>query len=546
MQLNLSSITIGKRWLSTIMACVCMLLLGMATATTATAQSTEDCAPTRLEPWAQAQVPDGQGTNRIRNEPSLNGAIMGEIPVLVPVDILEGPTCADGILWWEVEARGERGFTAEVAGDEYFLERINNDCPPSRLVPGGAAFLDELNVRDVDMYRRPRLEAPFEPTATSRRNTLYLTDQSVCAQDTRWWRADAEDGSSGWVIETQQQARNLNPAPRLERDDFGVIIEPVTAPPPAVDGYVLAYINEPPDIPFSVEVPEVFVHALDGEPERISGNNILFRQDVYWSPDGTRIAYEEGEDLVIITLEDMTRQDVELYGARFQGWSPDGDYLVWNDYNETLEVYKWGVIDLQTGDQITLADGDRHALARWVDANTFELMNRTEDGSFAVATVTIDPRTVEAEPLPIWTSQIDNWAFAPDGRIAFEFGDQLALLDRETGTVQTLFNLERVDEYAWSPTGDHIAVIAGFDDIPFVIDVDSRETTPLLPVNGSRIRAREPLRWSHDGVFVVYRQSNQALLVQPADGSAPPTVLVEEYRGGVFPEDIRFRPVGEQ
>jgi len=155
-----------------------VLLLWLTLSAPNTAQSSDDCAPTRLEPWAQAQVPEGQATNRLRNAPDLNGAIMGEIPVLVPI-------CEDGILWWEVETRGERAFTAEADGDEYFLERINNDCPASELLPGGAAFLVELNAREVDLYSRPRLEASFAPTPTNRRDTLYLTEQSVCAQNTR-------------------------------------------------------------------------------------------------------------------------------------------------------------------------------------------------------------------------------------------------------------------------------------------------------------------------------------------------------------------------
>lgn len=102
-------------------------------------------------------------------------------------------------------------------------------------------------------------------------------------------------------------------------------------------------------------------------------------------------------------------------------------------------------------------------------------------------------------------------------------------------------NLERVKDYAWSPSGDRIAILAGSDDIPHVIDVENGEATPL--VSGEAFFwARGPLHWSADGVLLMYRQNNN-LTVQPADGSGPPTVIVEAYRGtGISAGDYHFRP----
>jgi len=97
-----------------------------------------------------------------------------------------------------------------------------------------------------------------------------------------------------------------------------------------------------------------------------------------------------------------------------------------------MEIYLWGVIDLETGDSTTLTTGARHALGRWVDPNTFELMNFAENGSRVIATVTIDPPSVTEQPLPIWTRAMSKTAFSPDGRIAFLYADQLVLMDRET------------------------------------------------------------------------------------------------------------------
>ena len=77
----------------------------------------------------------------------------------------------------------------------------------------------------------------------------------------------------------------MNPATRLERGDFGVIVEPAEGlTPPSLSDYTLVYADEAPEIPAVIQVPEVFIHPLDGEPERISAENLLRREDAYWSP----------------------------------------------------------------------------------------------------------------------------------------------------------------------------------------------------------------------------------------------------------------------
>lgn len=51
---------------------------------------------------------------RIRESASTAARILGTAPIRTPVEILAGPVCADGHVWWQVRSNGYTGYTAEV------------------------------------------------------------------------------------------------------------------------------------------------------------------------------------------------------------------------------------------------------------------------------------------------------------------------------------------------------------------------------------------------------------------------------------------------
>lgn len=79
--------------------------------------------PTRLTVHTLARVTPGV-PNRLRANPSLDGAILTEIPGGAEIYLLQGPTCdtANGIIWWQVGYNNLIGWTAEGQGDTYFVE----------------------------------------------------------------------------------------------------------------------------------------------------------------------------------------------------------------------------------------------------------------------------------------------------------------------------------------------------------------------------------------------------------------------------------------
>lgn len=61
--------------------------------------------------------------NRIRSTPSTGGTFVTQIPSGETFDVLGGPECADGIVWWQVSYGSATGWTAEGV-DAYFVEPL--------------------------------------------------------------------------------------------------------------------------------------------------------------------------------------------------------------------------------------------------------------------------------------------------------------------------------------------------------------------------------------------------------------------------------------
>lgn len=86
---------------------------------------------------ARARVADGGIPNRLRNEPSVNGAFLLDAqPGRTFDEVLDGPACSGTYVWWLVELDGTVGWTAESDSSiqEYFLIPLNDEGTPSNAV----------------------------------------------------------------------------------------------------------------------------------------------------------------------------------------------------------------------------------------------------------------------------------------------------------------------------------------------------------------------------------------------------------------------------
>ena len=89
-----------------------------------------DCTSgwTRLKAGAEAKVSEDNPTpDRVRAGPSRGNDVIAQLPPGTVVNVLEGPVCADGLVFWKVESElipSGVGWTAEGTGQgaEYYLE----------------------------------------------------------------------------------------------------------------------------------------------------------------------------------------------------------------------------------------------------------------------------------------------------------------------------------------------------------------------------------------------------------------------------------------
>ncbi len=82
---------------------------------------------TRLVPGVQAVVAGAPADppDRVRSGPASSNAVITQIYPQTRVKVVQGPVCADGLVFWKVENAmipGGFGWTAEGDGTEYWLE----------------------------------------------------------------------------------------------------------------------------------------------------------------------------------------------------------------------------------------------------------------------------------------------------------------------------------------------------------------------------------------------------------------------------------------
>lgn len=101
---------------------VVLVLLILSSGWIVMAQS--DCnLPPQLVVGGVAQVTEGQ-SNNVRESPSRDATRLGVIPSGEIFEVLEGPTCADGLQWWRVHHGNLIGWTVEGSDGEYWIVPI--------------------------------------------------------------------------------------------------------------------------------------------------------------------------------------------------------------------------------------------------------------------------------------------------------------------------------------------------------------------------------------------------------------------------------------
>ena len=127
---------------------IVVVLLGLfAAAFPVDAQGDGGCldAPTpRLISGERGRVGPG-AANNVRSQSDADADLVGTIPAGSEFTVLDGPVCAGGFNWWQVDYEGLVGWTVEGQGDDYWLEPLPAETGPTPSTSLASYTAAELN-----------------------------------------------------------------------------------------------------------------------------------------------------------------------------------------------------------------------------------------------------------------------------------------------------------------------------------------------------------------------------------------------------------------
>jgi len=114
----------------------------------------------------------------LRAQPSTQSPALQQIPAGIDFQVLAGPICAQGYLWWQVQAFGQLGYIAEAGGGTVFAQP-SSPVPLPSLEPLSSAivpWLQELS----------RLQGNFLPTHVWSGSGEWLALAGAPGSDSVW------------------------------------------------------------------------------------------------------------------------------------------------------------------------------------------------------------------------------------------------------------------------------------------------------------------------------------------------------------------------
>lgn len=382
--------------------------------------------PSRLAPGVQARVTPGD-PNNVRAEPARSAASTGSIPGGAGFTVLDGPVCADGFTWWQVDYNGLIGWTVEGTADAYWLEPIATLAENAIT----AANLAQLTPRAIDFsrVRSVNFTADGRWQIFSENDGLWVKDLGqpdsfanlIYPWEDSWWQrftAIAPDGTI--LIGLRGELLQIDPASG------------------ATSQWATVESGEWP-LFFSADSRLLVTRGVAGlELWDVASRSVRFTTPgdyTAWafSPDGRFVAISDAQnrihlwntqtdefDLSLRLSETSYNTQTNLYNMQF---SPDGSRLAVATSNAIL------LFDLVTGSKLAVLEGGSR-------------LAFTPDGSLLLANENRDWYTelnAETAPIQVWEARtgqkvavidqpgarVDFLQFSPDGARLYtaDYGD---------------------------------------------------------------------------------------------------------------------------
>ncbi|MCC6803286.1 MAG: SH3 domain-containing protein [Anaerolineae bacterium] len=163
--------------------------------------------PTRLQVGGQGRVTPGL-PNSLRTQPyrGYDSIVLGEIPAGGVFTVIGGPSCFDGMYWWQVNYNGTMGWTPEGSNTGvYWTEPVTNNT-------GCMSVVSRLSVgatgRVTPGLPNTLRTQPIQGAGSGFITNIYAGSQfyiiggPVCNNGITWWQINY-NGLTGWTGEGQ-------------------------------------------------------------------------------------------------------------------------------------------------------------------------------------------------------------------------------------------------------------------------------------------------------------------------------------------------------
>lgn len=515
-----------KRFLLGIMVVMAGLFALLRPAAAQDLSACPEALPPRLVIGESGRVTPGDANN-VRDTPSRQGEQTGEIPAGGIFTVLDGPVCADGLIWWQVDYQELVGWTVEGSG-EYWLEPYTPPATPTPAPPTATpvptatplpavAFKPlrpVINVLAAGVQARVIDDAPdgsrFELTIRSEPTRNAVPAGQVVAGDIVtvlsdateadgffWREIETAEGERGWVVEgfdrpsEDRYDRTLLPACPLTQDRLIFFIE-----------------------------RHIFTSNRDGSElcvfDRMWGPGwytfypylTSFINEFSLSPDGSEFYFVDNPDrnsgnldLYTISLDGLTRRRITVKSdVLWLNWSPDKQRVLLSQMVEgsgTAQIWTMRADGSVYG---TLSEGEGvQEWAAWLgDSETVayaEIIGReiNQIGATKQQTTIYTVNVVKGGKTSIYQTdrEVLNMTISPDrskliiqswGIIFhddYPYGDRddyrIELLDIATGEIENL----PPEYYSWSWMPDSAHVYSYSDEGVTLYALETGEITSV-------------------------------------------------------------------
>ena len=469
----------------------------------------------RLRVGMDAYITYGDRANRVRSKPVKDSAnVIGYLYPGTVARVIEGPVCADNLVYWRVEHAsipGGSGWTPEGNGiKKRWLNPSNCASGQTALYKFQSAYVVQgikgLRVYDkqgsngtviayLDMDAKLKvIGGPYCTDNTSERIVFWNVENGTIP------------GGAGWVAEygyeDNKYVRYLSHDPNSEPTAFPIpaTLASVTPEPGTGSSFMLSDLAGLGQIAYIAEDWVWMVNADGTNPHEL--RNPLGRFDtprwLSWSLDGQNIVTTLAKKMFVLSTNGQRAfeplQAAATYGAPV--FSPDGQFVAYAE-DGFGDIY---VVGVDGSNPHKVNNSSRECASPvWSPFGRYVAYICYGDGSHLYISDHINGATTTLSAMG------QSLAWSPDGEwIAFSDNEEGFSVMKSDGSSSHLLLGEPLDFFAWSPDSKSIAFVYG-DQIYILTVADAKVrniTGHTLKVPFDWVQGN--VSWSPDGEYVGY------------------------------------------